>query len=431
MNVAKLVNPAFDHLWETNASNIIEEGGRASTKSSAISMYLAMGMMADENANVVCYRKVAGNLKRSVYEQIKWALDELHVSWLFRFKTSPMEIIDRRNGSGFYFSGVDDPSKQKSFKIAKGYVRWLWFEEATEFSNFTEIHTVQLSYTRQKLPKGMQVITIFSYNPPRNPYDWINEWVETIRDDPDFLVVHTTYLDDKLHFLSEQYLHDIEKYKVNDHDYYRWQFLGEPVGLGTNVYKMDLFQRLDRLEDLDDSVVDLYFSADVGHSVSATAVSCYGVTYNRSVVLLDTWYYSPDGKVDKMATDDLSKNVHEFIERMYAKYGKPISNMTMDSAEAALRNQYHKDFSVDWHPIAKLKKPDMIDRVQNLLAQGRFYYLPTETNLDKFIEEHKRYQWDEKTLHAEKPEVIKIADHTCDNFQYFVLDNEDVLDLAW
>ncbi|MGB2575071.1 hypothetical protein [Leuconostoc citreum] len=34
-----------------------------------------------------------------------------------------MEIIDRRNGSGFYFSGVDNPSKQKSFKIAKGYVR--------------------------------------------------------------------------------------------------------------------------------------------------------------------------------------------------------------------------------------------------------------------------------------------------------------------
>ena len=48
----------------------------------------------------------------------------------------------------------------------------------------------------------------------------------------------------------------------------------------------------DALEDLDDSVVDLYFSADVGHSVSATAVGCYGVTYHRKVVLLDMWYYS-------------------------------------------------------------------------------------------------------------------------------------------
>ncbi|MCS8595297.1 hypothetical protein EFE27_04835 [Leuconostoc citreum] len=38
MNVAKLVNPAFDHLWESNATNIIESGGRASTKSSAISI---------------------------------------------------------------------------------------------------------------------------------------------------------------------------------------------------------------------------------------------------------------------------------------------------------------------------------------------------------------------------------------------------------
>ncbi|MBZ5943924.1 PBSX family phage terminase large subunit [Leuconostoc gelidum subsp. gasicomitatum] len=431
MNVAKLVNPAFDHLWETNASNIIEEGGRASTKSSAISMYLAMGMMDDADANVVCYRKVAGNLKRSVYEQIKWALDELHVSWLFRFKTSPMEIIDRRNGSGFYFSGVDDPSKQKSFKIAKGYVRWLWFEEATEFSNFTEIHTVQLSYTRQKLPKGMQVVTIFSYNPPRNPYDWINEWVETIRDDPDFLVVHTTYLDDDLHFLSDQYKRDIEKYKKNDYDYYRWQFLGEPVGLGTNVYKMDLFQRLEHLEDLDDSVVDLYFSADVGHSVSATTVGCYGVTYNRNVVLLDTWYYSPDGKVDKMPPSKLTIHIHDFVEGMYNKYGKPISAMTIDGADGALRNEYHDKYDVDWKPVAKLTKVDMIDRVQNLLGQGRFYYLPTENNLEYFIPEHQRYQWDEKTLKLDKPEVIKVADHTCDAFQYFVRSSEKVLKLAW
>jgi len=194
---------------------------------------------------------------------------------------------------------------------------------------------------------------------------------------------------------------------------------------------MDLFKRLEHLEDLDDTIVDLYFSADVGHSVSATTVGCYGVTYHRNVVLLDTWYYSPEGKVDKMAPDDLSKNIHDFIERMYSKYGKPISKMTMDSAEASLRNQYHKDYGVDWHPVAKLKKPDMIDRVQNLLAQGRFYYLPTETNLDKFIDEHKRYQWDEKSLHTEEPKVIKVSDHSVDALQYLILDSERVLELAW
>jgi len=57
-----------------------------------------------------------------------------------------------------------------------------------------------------------------------------------------------------------------------------------------------------------------------------------------------------------------------------------------------------------------------------LLAQGRFYYLNTENN-KIFIEEHKRYQWDEKTLQTDDPKVIKEADHTVDSFIYYVNDN--------
>lgn len=37
----------------------------------------------------------------------------------------------------------------------------------------------------------------------------------------------------------------------------------------------------------------------------------------------------------------------------------------------------------------------MIDRVQNIVAQGRFYYLDNEAN-KIFIEEHRNYRWDEK-----------------------------------
>lgn len=65
----------------------------------------------------------------------------------------------------------------------------------------------------------------------------------------------------------------------------------------------------------------------------------------------------------------------------------------------------------------------MIDRVQDLLAQGRFYYLERESN-DIFIAEHQKYQWDENTLQSDDPKVIKVDDHTCDQFKYLCLDNE-------
>lgn len=65
-----------------------------------------------------------------------------------------------------------------------------------------------------------------------------------------------------------------------------------------------------------------------------------------------------------------------------------------------------------------------------MFARGRFYYLDIDPN-KIFIEEHKRYQWDEKTLQSDDPKVIKEHDHTCDMAQYFVRDNEVDLGLKW
>lgn len=65
----------------------------------------------------------------------------------------------------------------------------------------------------------------------------------------------------------------------------------------------------------------------------------------------------------------------------------------------------------------------MIDYVHDLLAQGRFFYFDIPAN-EIFIEEHRKYQWDQKSLAPGKePEVVKEDDHTCDGFQYFVKDN--------
>ncbi len=51
----------------------------------------------------------------------------------------------------------------------------------------------------------------------------------------------------------------------------------------------------------------------------------------------------------------------------------------------------------------------MIDRVQNLLALGRFFYLPTENNLKYFIAEHQKHQWDGDTLENDDPKVVKAS----------------------
>ena len=430
VNVNAMICPHFDSILYDHSLNKVLKGGRGSTKSSVISLQLVMDFLKDDNANVLVLRKVANTIELSVYEQIKWAIYMLHVDSLFEFKKSPYRIVDKRNGTAFYFSGVDDPQKLKSMIIAKGYVRYLWFEELAEFDSWQEVDTVRASFTRKNLPPGAHVVTYYSYNPPKNPYDWINEWVAQREGMPNWFVDHSTYKDVTLpNILSEDYIDEINTVKANDVDYYRWMYLGEVVGLGTNVYNMDNFNSIDKLP-ADDYITNLYYSVDSGHEVSATTCGAYGLTRKGNLILLDTYYYSPQGKTHKKPPSELSRDLKEFIDKVTNWFGKQPTRLTMDSAEGALDNQFYNDFGIRWHKVRKLKKVDMIDRVQDLLAQGRFFYLKRPEN-EIFIKEHEKYQWDEKTLQSDDPKVIKEDDHTCDMFQYVVRDNERDLGLKW
>ena len=430
VDVNAMICPHFDSVLYDHSLNKVLKGGRGSTKSSVISLQLVMDFLKDNNANVLVLRKVANTIELSVYEQIKWAIYMLHVDSLFEFKKSPYRIVDKRNGTAFYFSGVDDPQKLKSMIIAKGYVRYLWFEELAEFDSWQEVDTVRASFTRKNLPPGAHVVTYYSYNPPKNPYDWINEWVAQREGMPNWFVDHSTYQDVTLpNILSEDYIDEINTVKANDVDYYRWMYLGEVVGLGTNVYNMDNFNSIDKLP-ADDYITNLYYSVDSGHEVSATTCGAFGLTRKGNLILLDTYYYSPQGKTHKKPPSELSRDLKEFIDKVTNWIGKQPTRLTMDSAEGALDNQFYNDFGIRWHKVRKLKKVDMIDRVQDLLAQGRFFYLKRSEN-EIFIKEHEKYQWDEKTLQSDDPKVIKEDDHTCDMFQYVVRDNERDLGLKW
>lgn len=418
-NPFESINPVFYPVWLSRKNNIILKGGRSSTKSSVISTKLVAKKMRYPLANAIAFRQVANTLNKSVYSQITWALHEAGVANQFVFKKNPLEIIHKKWGTGFYFSGADDPEKLKSLKIPIGYVSDLWFEEMDSFDGEEAIDKIQDTFIRNDLPDGLEVTTWGSYNPPKNPYSWINDYVQKHREDEDFLIHHSTYLDDKRGYNSQQIIRKIEKYKANDLDYYHWMYLGEVIGLGTNVYNIDLFHRISRLPD-GEYLTGLYYAIDSGHQVSATTCLCVGYTNKRNAVLLDTYYYSPAGRAVKKAPSELSKDINGFIKRTMEEWKVPVNLRVIDSAEGALRNQYMLDYGVALQPVAKKKNIIMIDYVQNFLAQGRFFFLDKPAN-EIFYDEHKKYQWDERTLQSDDPKVIKEADHTVDGFKYLLL----------
>ncbi|AAU85081.1 terminase large subunit [Bacillus phage BCASJ1c] len=434
-NVQENINPHFKEVWTSSKPYNILKGGRNSFKSSVIALKLVFMMLLyilkGEKANVVVIRKVGNTIRDSVFNKIQWAIKLFGLTRRFKPTVSPFKITHKRTGSTFYFYGQDDFQKLKSNDIED--IIAVWYEEAAEFASEEEFDQSNVTFMRQKHPLAEFVQFFWSYNPPRNPYHWINEWADKMVGEEDYLVHESSYLDDQLGFVTGQMLKDIERIKNNDHDYYRYIYLGEPVGLGTNVYNMNLFKPLDQLPS-DDRVIALFYSVDGGHAHSATACGFYGLTARGKVIRLNTYYYSPAGRVRKKAPSELSKDLHDFVtataKQEYWK-GARIQKRTIDDAEAAIRNQYYADYGQYWLPVGKKKKIDMIDYVHDLLAQGRFYYLtnPYPTGLehcdsnDIFIEEHKKYQFDEKTLNSDDPKVIKEDDHTVDEFQYFCTAN--------
>lgn len=420
INIMDLMNRNFYSFWLNEKPQAILSGGRSSMKSSVISLKLVLDFLEDDNGNVVCLRKVGKYLSGSVYEQIKWAIYMLGVQNEFIFGKSPLVIKHKRTGTGFYFHGVDDPQKLKSMNIAKGYYMAIWFEELAEFAGTEDINIVEDTFIRQDLG-GKQVRVYYSYNPPRNPYSWVNEWRDSKQGDPEYFLHHSTYMDDEKGFLSEQMIRKIERYKDNDLDYWRWMYGGEVIGMGDNVYNMAHFHPLADLPD-DDPLILIDTSTDTGHQVSATTHLAFGLTAKQKVILVDTYYYSPAGKVNKKAPSELSEDFYKWQQSIIEAYKRHIDVQTIDSAEGALRNQVYKDYGIRLHPVPKKKKLDMIDGVHDLLAQGRFFYLDKPAN-QVFIEEHRKYQMDPDTLNTANPKVVEVDDHTCDAFQYYVQDN--------
>ncbi|MBI1704669.1 PBSX family phage terminase large subunit [Lactobacillus crispatus] len=430
VQLSKEINPHFYDMWTTDKPYVVCKGGRGSFKSSTISVKLVTTMLKYaqqmKRVNIICIRENQQYLRDSVYNQVLWAINLLHVSDQFQTRVSPMIIRHKATGSTFYFYGANDPQKLKSNIV--GNIVGVWFEEFSNLKNAEVFDQSVPTFIRQKPYFANQVKVYISYNPPRNPYAWVNEWVTQREVDDDYFIDSSTYLDDELGFTTDQQLKLINQYKKNDPDYYRWLYLGEAVGLGTNVYNMDLFKVVDRIPD-NEYLTDILYGLDTGFMVSATACVALGFTNKYNAYVLDTFYYDPTKYARKLSAQEQAERIHDFIDEMTNKYGLYPTNMTIDSADGGIYTQYWQMYNVQWSKVHKLGEPEMIDRVQDLLAQGRMHVLKTPGN-QVFLDEHKKYQWDPATVNSDHPRVIKEYDHSCDALKYGVLDNEQLLGLA-
>lgn len=209
--------------------NIVCKGGRGSGKSSAISLELVYQIMKHP-VNGLVVRFTANSLQNSVYEQIKWAIEELGVSHLFKCTLSPLKITYLPRGNYIVFRGGQDSERLKSLKDAKFPFTLLWIEELAEFKNEDQVTMITNSMLRGELENGLQYKFFFSYNPPKRKQSWVNKKYEPTSQPKNTLVIKSDYRTNP--HISKSFIEEAEATKDRNEMRYRWEYLGEAIGSG-------------------------------------------------------------------------------------------------------------------------------------------------------------------------------------------------------
>ena len=212
-------------------SEYVFKGGRLATKSSFIALKVIEIIKQNPTFHALAVRPFENTLRDSVYAQFMWALSELGDTHNWKLTTSPMQCEYLPTGQRIYLRGADDPGKIKSIKPPFGHIAVLWFEELDQFRGEEQIRDVTQSAIR-----GGDVGYVFkSFNPPRSRSSWANRYV--LNKKPNLYVHHSTYLEVPREWIGAFALDEADMLKEANEKAYRHEYLGEPVGDGSNVFE--------------------------------------------------------------------------------------------------------------------------------------------------------------------------------------------------
>ena len=243
ISVKELLPPHFYGLfWDIHDHKYRHykmPGGRGTGKSTVAALLIPYFMMREPQTHGIAMRRVANTLRRSCWNKIIWALNQMKVRHLWKLNSSMMEMTYMPTGQKIYFCGADDPEKIKSITPEFGYFGYVWFEERSEFDGEDEEKSILQSLLRG----GSNYTVLYTWNPPKSINVWVNQ---DVLGDPGAKtkIYHTTYLTMPREWLGEAFYEEAEERKRKNPMKYRHEYLGEATGTGGQVFHNVVFRTI-------------------------------------------------------------------------------------------------------------------------------------------------------------------------------------------
>ena len=192
MHIPDAIGGGYGSFWRFKGRYRVVKGSRASKKSKTTVLWYISKMMQHKESNLLVVRKTYRTLKDSCFTELKWAINRLKVSHLWRIKESPLEMEYLPTGQKIYFRGLDDPLKVTSITVDVGQLCWMWIEEAYEVTNESDFDILDESIRGQVAEDLFKQITL-TFN-PWNEHHWIKKRFFDAEDDEDIFASTTNYM---------------------------------------------------------------------------------------------------------------------------------------------------------------------------------------------------------------------------------------------
>ena len=383
------VSDVFEPLFTSDFLNFVLPGGRVSGKSKTTEILVGIHTAMKPDEDVVIARASYGSIADTVYNEAVEVLDSIPAfENEFLYRKSPLRIIRKSTNATIYFMGIGGSiDRTKGFK-PKHKVGLVILEETQELRT-KELLDQTMASLRRRFGDDCKVVIVF--NPPAQALHWINVWKIDKEKDPDYCVIHSTYMD-ILPFLSDRDVKEIRKYKYENEAYYEYMYEGIPTGCLGSVYPMfnpkkhiitpqqfDLAMAKGELK-----ILGCVIGGDGAVTHDATAFTPMLLLSNGQVAIGPIFYHNPqtDGVIGfhKLVQDNLLRWFDELCRRFHlgtvqemrlhpGMAFKPIW-FRIDSASPDLiaECRFFLSDRADIGPIKKASVFEMVSVVQSSLS---------------------------------------------------------------
>ncbi len=276
--------------------------------------------MKHPESNLLVVRAVFNTHKDSTFAQLKWAQEKLNVSHLWQNNVAPMEMTYKPTGQKILFRGFDDVLKLASTTVSKGYLCWVWVEEAFEIKSEADFDKLDLSVPRGNVPKNLFKQTTLTFNPWSQEHWLKKRFFDEKQDNVD--VYTTNYMVNE--FLDETDRMIFQRMKNENPRKYDVAGLGNWGITDGLVYENWVITDFD-IDKLKKSWhYKAFFGLDYGYTNDPTAfIAFFADPINQEIFIFDEYYGY------RMLNSDIAKMIKEkgySKERIRADAAEPKSN---------------------------------------------------------------------------------------------------------